>query len=102
MSTKTLAFGQLEEDGDTWFLMTTHGILLLDAAISDNSIEHKIVSVAGTMGFPPSNPTVKKLLVDQIASHDAIAKRAYQIYDSGQRGTATEHWLRAERELLNI
>ena len=102
MSTKTLAFGQLEEDGDTWFLMRSNGILLLDAAISDNSIEHQIVSVAGTMGFPPSNPSVRKLIVDQIATHDAIAKRAYEIFQSGQSGSSTDHWLLAERELLSM
>jgi DUF2934 family protein len=102
MSTKTLACGQLEEDGDTWFLMRSNGILLLDAAISDNSIEHKTVSVAGTLGFPPSSPGIQKLIVDRIATHDAIAKRAYEIFQSGQNGSSTDHWLQAERELLNM
>ena len=102
MSAKTLAFGQLEEDGDTWFLMRSNGILLLDAAISDNSIEHQIVSVSGTMGFPSSNPSVRKLIVHQIATHDAIAKRAYEIFQSGQSGSSTDHWLQAERELLSM
>lgn len=102
MSTRTLAFGQLEEDGDTWFLIRPNGILLLDAAFTDNALEHKQVSIVGTMGFPPSNPTVKKLIVERVATHDAIATRAYQIFQSSQTGSSTDHWLRAERELLNM
>jgi hypothetical protein len=102
MSTKTLAFGQLEEDGDTWFLNRPNGILLLDAAFPDNALEHKQVSVAGTMGFPRSSPGIRKLIVDRIATHDAIATRAYQIFQSSKGESSTDHWLRAERELLNM
>ena len=32
-------------------------------------------------------------------THDAIAERAYALYESGSEGTPFEHWLRAEREL---
>jgi len=32
-------------------------------------------------------------------SHDAIAKRAYEISISGSGGSELENWLRAEREL---
>jgi hypothetical protein len=54
------------------------------------------------MGFPPSNPTVLKLIVDHIAGHDAIEKRAYALFESQQAGSAIDHWLTAERELLNL
>jgi hypothetical protein len=33
------------------------------------------------------------------ASYDEIAKRAYEIFESGEGGTAQENWERAEREL---
>jgi hypothetical protein len=32
-------------------------------------------------------------------SHEAVAKRAYEIFQSGKGGTQHENWLRAEREL---
>ena len=96
------AFGQLESDGDTWFLVKSDGFVLLDAAIADNALDHKMVSVVGTMGFPRSNPGVLKLIVDRIASHAAIATRAYEIFESGQGGSTDDHWLRAERELLDM
>jgi hypothetical protein len=32
-------------------------------------------------------------------SYDAIAKRAFEIFESGEGGTAQENWERAEREL---
>jgi hypothetical protein len=33
------------------------------------------------------------------SSYDEIAKRAYEIYESGEGGTAQENWEQAEREL---
>ena len=102
MKTKTFAFGQLEEDGDTWFLMRSNGILLLDAALPDDSLEHKIVSVTGKMGIPRSSPGIKKLIVDRIATHEAVGQRAYEIFESGREGSAIDHWLQAEHELLGF
>jgi hypothetical protein len=32
-------------------------------------------------------------------SYDQVAKRAYEIYASGNGGSETDNWLRAEREL---
>jgi hypothetical protein len=33
------------------------------------------------------------------SNYDLIAKRAYEIYESGEGGTPQENWERAEREL---
>jgi hypothetical protein len=33
-------------------------------------------------------------------THDAIARRAYEIYVAEEGGSAFEHWVRAERELV--
>jgi hypothetical protein len=33
-------------------------------------------------------------------THDAIARRAYELYVAESGGSAFEHWLRAERELV--
>ena len=35
-------------------------------------------------------------------SRELIAKRAYEIYASGNGGSETDKWLRAERELRSI
>jgi hypothetical protein len=32
-------------------------------------------------------------------THDMIARRAYEIWQSGQGGTEHDNWIRAEREL---
>ena len=35
-------------------------------------------------------------------THELIARRAYEIWASGQGGTETENWIRAERELRGM
>jgi hypothetical protein len=100
---KTFAYGILDENGDTWFLRQPHQFILLDAPfIIDLALQHKAVSVIGTMGVPESAPGITKLIIEKLASHDDIAKRAYEIYLSGQAGSADDHWFRAERELLGM
>ena len=34
------------------------------------------------------------------SNYDAIAQRAYEIFESGEGGTPQENWERAERELM--
>lgn len=98
---RTLAWGNLEEDGDTWFLLSPGRLLLLDVPfLVDTSLEHKAVSVIGRMGIPPSSPGITKLIAERIVSHEAIAIRAFSIFGSGSGGPPDENWLRAERELL--
>ena len=75
-------------------------VVLLDSF--DGSLEHRTVGVVGTMGIPRTAPGITKLIVEKLASHEAIKRRAYDIYESGQGGSAADHWLRAERELLNL
>ena len=50
----------------------------------------------------PSSSTATKLIVEKIAGHDAIARRAHEIHQSGHGGSADDNWFRAERELLGI
>ena len=35
-------------------------------------------------------------------SHDLIARRAYEIWSSGQGGSEFDNWVRAERELRGV
>ena len=91
---KTLAFGTLEETGDTWLLITGGHVILLDMALADLSLEHKTVSVIGTRSIPHGAPGILKLLVEKLASHDAIANRAFEIFQSGAAGRPTNTGLR--------
>jgi hypothetical protein len=101
-NSKTFAFGTLEENGDTWLLITRDRIILLDLALSDLMLEHKTVSVIGNMGIPPSAPGITKLIVEKLVTHDEIASRAFDLFNSGAGGSQDDQWFRAERELLSL
>ena len=58
-----------------------------------------MVIVIGRMGIPEGSP-LTKLIVEKIVGHDAIAKRVYEISQSGEGNFANGNWFRAERELL--
>ena len=99
---KSITYGTLEENGDTWFLMRPDRMILLDIPFQvDGSLQHKTVSVIGTMGIPPSSPGITKLIVEKIVSYAAIAMKAYALYQSGH-GNADDNWYRAERNLLGL
>lgn len=46
---------------------------------------------------PPKSAAISKK--PAVLTHDAIARRAYEIFLSGTGGSETDNWLRAEREL---
>ena len=97
---KTFAYGTLEADTDTW-LLAREQVIPLDISFPfDTFLEHKMVSVIGRMGIPQGS-SMTKLIVEKIVSHDAIAGRSFEIYQSSQGGSAIDNWLIAERELLN-
>ncbi|SRR6266498_91436 len=101
-NSKTFEYGRLDNNIDTWFLRKPNRFVLLDVPfIFDFSLRHKAVSVIGTMGVPSSAPGITKLIVQKLVSHENIAKRAYEIYESSNGGSADDNWLRAERELLS-
>jgi len=80
-SKRTLAYGSLEENGDTWYLMRPNRMILLDVPfVVDDSLENTTVSVIGKMGIPPSAPGITKLIADRNISHEAIAIRAFDIF----------------------
>jgi hypothetical protein len=63
-------------------------------------LEHKTVSVIGRMGIPPSSFETK-LIVEKLVTHEEIASRAFDLFNSGAGGSQDDQWFRAERELLN-
>jgi hypothetical protein len=46
-----------------------------------------------------NTPLPKSEPMKRVISHEMIAKRAYEIFASGQGGNQDENWHRAEREL---
>jgi len=56
----------------------------------------KTVTEVRNTAIPKLTSAKKKPLV---ITNDQIAKRAYEIYASGNGGSETDNWFRAEREL---
>ena len=48
---------------------------------------------------PIPKPSTQPITTRGEVTHDMVAKRAYEIYLSGNGGGELENWLRAEREL---
>jgi hypothetical protein len=61
---------------------------------------HRRVSVLGSEGLDERGRLVAILNPSNAVSHHHIAVRAYEIYASGQGGSAFDNWLAAERQLL--
>jgi hypothetical protein len=59
-------------------------------------------AVTGAARKPTRKPAARTTRRTQRpdVTHDAIARRAYEIYVAEAGGSAFEHWLRAERELV--
>ncbi|WON73553.1 neuraminidase-like domain-containing protein [Nitrosospira sp. Is2] len=100
VSSRIYAKGTLERNRDTWLLVTQEGTILVEVTLPDLSLDQKAVSIIGTIGISSGTPGTVRLIVEKLASHDEITKKAYEIYMSGQGGTSEENWSRAEQELL--
>lgn len=59
----------------------------------------KTVTQVRNTAIPKLSP--KKKVAAEI-TQDQIAKRAFEIYASGNGGTDTDNWFRAERELRGL
>ena len=72
-----------------------------------NSPIPKAAGPAGTFGAatttrPATAATPSVRPASKQISHELIARRAYEIWKSGQGGTDFENWIRAERELRGV
>ena len=104
MSSKTIASGQLLAETDSWLLANEH-VIVLDVGMLadfDGTLENALVSASGTLGFRDETRTIPRLSVEKLVSHARIRERAHQIFESERHGSAIDHWLRAERELLGV
>jgi hypothetical protein len=46
-----------------------------------------------------NTPVPKPQATPKVITHEMIAKRAYEIWQSGKGGSEYDNWVRAEREL---
>lgn len=99
---KIIESGILHEGGDTWQLITSGKLLLVDIPfLPDMNLDKQAVTIMGEMGIPHGSP-FKKLIAEKIVSHEAIAKRAYELYEANNNTGGDENWLHAENELLGF
>ena len=97
----TFAYGTLEAHGDTWFLRTCDGLMLVNVPVLfDPTFANQTVSILGRMGVSPDACLTPILIAARIVTHEVIARRAYEISRSAPGGSAEDHWWHAERELL--
>ena len=71
--------------------------IFLDGAIDPAAREGEPATVSGTI-----NEAQTRMAVERFVRHQSAAERAYEIFASGQGGTAEENWVRAEKELLGL
>ena len=62
------------------------------------------VSILGHQGQPAMTElgTLPSIVAERIVSHEDVARRAFEIYESGRGGSAFDNWLVAERQLLGF
>jgi hypothetical protein len=97
--------GTLVMTDDTFHLKRANSGTVLDVSFwsfDGHRFERQQVSILGHLGgrLVPGGQVVPSIIAKAVASHAAIARRAYEIHQSAARGSATDNWLRAERELL--
>jgi hypothetical protein len=56
---------------------------------------------AAPQSAAPAPAAARPAAVKQV-THELVARRAYEIWASGQGGSEMENWIRAERELRGI
>jgi len=53
-------------------------------------------------GSDPLTVTRPSIVLEKLATFEAIQQRAFEIFQSGSGGSQDDHWFRAERELLGL
>jgi hypothetical protein len=71
-----------------------------EVVIENRLDQHQEVSILGHLGVDPRLGPGDHILAERITSHDDIAMRAFEIYQSGRGQSAFDNWLSAESQLL--
>jgi hypothetical protein len=71
--------------------------------VTENGLaQHQEVSILGHLGVDPRLGPGDHIVAERITSHDDIAARAFEIYQSGHGQSAFDNWLSAECQLLGV
>ena len=66
------------------------------------STRQRLVTVSGSVESRPSRGVEQPWVVaEKIVAHGDISDEAYKLYLRGSPGSAEDHWIRAENELLS-
>lgn len=98
---RQLYWGKLTLEHDRLLLRHVHGrdvSILCFAGANAHELDQQVVSVIGHEA--PVEGADQPVVAEKVVSHADVARRAYELHESGSGGSPTENWLRAERELL--
>lgn len=98
---RQLYWGTLSLQRDSLLLRQAHSTdvsILCFAGENAHELDQQVVSIIGhaAEGEGDAQPVV----AEKVVTHEDVARRAYELHESGAGGTPLENWLRAERELL--
>ena len=97
--------GMLVMAGERFHLHAAEQTYVLDAGspfVVDRRLHGQRVSILGylTEQTLAEEVPAEAIVAMKIVSHEAIARRAYEIHEACREGCAVDNWLRAQRELL--
>lgn len=98
---RQMYWGTLTLTHDRLLLQEAHGSdvpILCFAGENAHELDRQVVSVVGHKA--DAEGADQPIVAEKVVSHEAVALRAYELHQSGSGGSASENWLRAERELL--
>jgi hypothetical protein len=98
-------YGKLTMTGERCRIQSAEQTYDLDVDspfVVDRRLHEQRVSILGYLTEQTSveDPPAESIIAIRIVSHEAVARRAYEIYESCRDGCAVGNWLRAQRELL--
>jgi urease gamma subunit len=97
--------GELTLAGEQFRIQSAEHAYVLDVCSSfvmDRRLHEQRVSILGYLSEQTlaAEAPGESIIAIKIVSHEAVARRAYEIHESCRDGCAVENWLRAQRELL--
>ena len=97
--------GKLTMAGERCRIQSAEQAYVLDVCSSfvvDRRLHEQWVSILGYLSEQTlaAEAPGESIIAIKIISHEAVARRAYEIHESCRDGCAVENWLRAQRELL--
>lgn len=105
LSAPRIFCGMMVMAGEQFHLRAAEQTYVVDVGSSfvvERRLHGQRVSILGYLTEQASAAGVpaEAIVATKIVSHEAIARRAYEIHEACREGCAVDNWLRAQRELL--